>query len=103
MGHPCEATFLVLGLFVVPSRDFAVVLEGLSMAPFKPQESASEKFLTLKEFFLLAIAKEQGICKPCQLPPPAWNLLLVESKLFSILGQIMSQRCLPQCHISVFL
>lgn len=60
MKHPWEASFRVLSLFVVPSRDLAVVLEGLSMAPFKPLESASEQFLTLKVFFLLAITKKAG-------------------------------------------
>lgn len=61
------------------------------MAPFEPQESAFEKCMTLKVFFLLVIVKR--VEDPaCQLPPPAWLLLLMESKLFFILGWIMSLR-----------
>lgn len=52
--------FCILGPFVVPSKDLTVVLEGLSVAPFEPLESASEKFLTLKVVFLLAIVKRVG-------------------------------------------
>ena len=33
-----------------------IVLEGLSVAPFEPLESVSEKFLTFKTIFLLAIS-----------------------------------------------
>jgi len=40
----------------IPSWDLAVVLEGLSVSPFKPLESVSDKFLTLKTVFLLAIS-----------------------------------------------
>jgi hypothetical protein len=39
----------------VPAWDLAVVFEGLSLAPFESLESASEKFLTLRVAFLLAI------------------------------------------------
>ncbi|MGL5643882.1 MAG: hypothetical protein ACRCW3_03885, partial [Metamycoplasmataceae bacterium] len=39
----------------VPTWDLAVVLEGLSAAPFEPLESAEAKNLTLKLAFLLAI------------------------------------------------
>lgn len=39
----------------VPAWDLAIVLEGLSLAPFEPLESASPKDLTLKMVFLLAI------------------------------------------------
>ncbi|XDV35947.1 hypothetical protein PO909_005809 [Leuciscus waleckii] len=40
----------------VPAWDLAIVLEGLSGAPFEPLESVSEKFLTFKTIFLLAIS-----------------------------------------------
>lgn len=40
----------------VPAWDLAIVLEGLSTAPFEPLESVSDKFLTLKTVFLLAIS-----------------------------------------------
>lgn len=73
-------------------RDF-VVLEDLSMVPFEPLESASKKVLLR---WLSLHFKEQGISRPCQLPPSAWNLLLVESKLFFILG------CFPQFHVMWF-
>ena len=33
--------------------DLAIVLEGLSRAPFEPLDSVSEKFLTFKTIFLL--------------------------------------------------
>lgn len=39
----------------VPIWDLSIVLEGLSTAPFEPIEDVSEKFLTLKTVFLLAI------------------------------------------------
>ncbi|KAL0192241.1 hypothetical protein M9458_010537, partial [Cirrhinus mrigala] len=39
----------------VPAWDLAVVLEGLSLAPFEPLESATAKNLTFKMVFLLAI------------------------------------------------
>jgi len=34
-----------------PAWDLAIVLEGLALAPFKPEE-VSEKFLALKTFLL---------------------------------------------------
>ncbi|XDV39759.1 hypothetical protein PO909_008949 [Leuciscus waleckii] len=40
----------------MPAWDLALVLEGLSGAPFEPLESVSEKFLTFKTVFLLAIS-----------------------------------------------
>ncbi|XDV34775.1 hypothetical protein PO909_004902, partial [Leuciscus waleckii] len=40
----------------VPTWDLAVVLEGLSLAPFEPLDKVSEKFLSFKVAFLLAIA-----------------------------------------------
>ncbi|XDV47155.1 hypothetical protein PO909_016859 [Leuciscus waleckii] len=40
----------------VPAWDLAMVLEGLSVAPFEPLDSVSEKFLTLKTVLLLAIS-----------------------------------------------
>jgi hypothetical protein len=39
----------------VPSWDLTVVLEGLSLAPFEPLGEVSEKFLSFKVAFLLAI------------------------------------------------
>ncbi len=39
----------------VPSWDLSVVLEGLVTAPFEPLESASDRILTLKVVFLLAL------------------------------------------------
>ncbi|XDV48415.1 hypothetical protein PO909_017827 [Leuciscus waleckii] len=39
----------------VPTWDLAVVLEGLSLAPFKPLDEVSEKCVSLKVAFLLAI------------------------------------------------
>ena len=39
----------------VPTWDLAVVLEGLSLAPFEPLDKVSEKFLSFKVAFLLAI------------------------------------------------
>ncbi len=39
----------------VPTWDLAIVLQGLSLAPFVPSEEAPAKFLTLKALFLLAI------------------------------------------------
>lgn len=35
----------------VPASDLAIVLEGLSVAPFEPIETVKEKFLTLKTAF----------------------------------------------------
>lgn len=42
-------------LNVYVAWDLAVILEGLSLALFEPHESASEKFISLKVAFLLAI------------------------------------------------
>ncbi len=39
----------------VPSWDLSVVLEGLVTVPFEPLESASDRILTLKVVFLLAL------------------------------------------------
>jgi len=39
----------------VPTWDLAVVLEGLFLAPFEPLYKVSEKFLSFKVAFLLAI------------------------------------------------
>ncbi|XDV14070.1 hypothetical protein PO909_002286 [Leuciscus waleckii] len=44
----------------VPTRDLAVVLEGLVEAPFEPLESAEAKNLSLKVAFLLAIISRPG-------------------------------------------
>jgi len=56
--------------------DLAIVLEGLVLTPF---EEVSEKFLTLKTLFLLAIflSRELEICKPFRLLLHVWNLHLV--------------------------
>ncbi|XP_026100385.1 uncharacterized protein LOC113071237 [Carassius auratus] len=40
----------------VPAWDLAIVLEGLSRAPFEPLDLVSEKFLSFKTTFLLAIS-----------------------------------------------
>ena len=45
----------------VPAWDLAIVLEGLSLAPFEPIEEVSEKFVTLKTIFLLAISSLKRI------------------------------------------
>ncbi len=47
----------------VPIWDLAIVLQGLSLAPFKPLEEVPAKFLTLKALFLLAISS----LNPCAL------------------------------------
>ena len=44
-----------------PAWDLAIVLEGLALAPFEPIEEVSEKFLTLKTLFLLAISSIKRI------------------------------------------
>lgn len=56
----------------VPTWDLAVVIEGLSLAPFEPLESASEKFLTLKVSFLLKIKslKRVGDLHTLSISPP---------------------------------
>ncbi len=41
--------------------DLAIVLQGLSLAPFEPLEEAPAKFLTLKALFLLAISSLKRI------------------------------------------
>ncbi|XP_073780302.1 uncharacterized protein [Danio rerio] len=40
----------------VPTWDLTLVLEGISVPPFEPLQKASDKFLTLKTAFLLAIS-----------------------------------------------
>ncbi|KAJ8009614.1 hypothetical protein DPEC_G00090730 [Dallia pectoralis] len=45
----------------VPSWDLAIVLEGLSRAPFEPIEEVPDKFVTLKTVFLLAISSLKRI------------------------------------------
>lgn len=45
----------------VPAWDLAMVLERLSLAPFEPIDSSSEKFLMLKMAFLLAITSLKRI------------------------------------------
>ncbi|XDV29401.1 hypothetical protein PO909_032535 [Leuciscus waleckii] len=45
----------------IPSWDLAIVLEGLVETPFEPLESASDKLLTLKMFFLMAITSPKRI------------------------------------------
>ncbi|XDV47256.1 hypothetical protein PO909_016939 [Leuciscus waleckii] len=44
----------------IPSWDLAIVLEGLVETPFEPLESASDKLLTLKMFFLMALTSYRG-------------------------------------------
>ncbi|KAI2667001.1 Non-reducing polyketide synthase PKS8-1 [Labeo rohita] len=45
----------------IPSWDLAIVLEGLVGTPFEPLESASDKLLTLKMVFLMAITSLKRI------------------------------------------
>jgi len=45
----------------VPTWDLAIVLEGLSLAPFEPIEEVPEKFLIYKTIFLLAISSLKRI------------------------------------------
>jgi len=45
----------------VPAWDLAIVLKGLSVAPFEPLESVSEKFLMSKTIFILAISSLKRI------------------------------------------
>ncbi len=45
----------------VPTWDLAIVLQGLSLAPFEPLEEVPAKFLTLKALFLLAISSLKRI------------------------------------------
>ncbi|KAI2649995.1 putative V-type proton ATPase subunit H 2 [Labeo rohita] len=45
----------------VPSWDLAIVLEGLAGTPFEPLESAHDRFLTLKMFFLITITSLKRI------------------------------------------
>ncbi len=45
----------------VPTWDLAIVLQGLSLAPFEPLEEVPDKFLTLKALFLLAISSLKRI------------------------------------------
>ncbi|KAJ7996685.1 hypothetical protein DPEC_G00239590 [Dallia pectoralis] len=45
----------------VPSWDLAIVLEGLSRAPFEAIEEVPDKFVTLKTVFLLAISSLKRI------------------------------------------
>ncbi len=44
-----------------PTWDLAIVLQGLSLAPFKPLEEVPAKFFTLKALFLLAISSPKKI------------------------------------------
>ncbi len=45
----------------VPTWDLAIVLQGLSLAPFEPLEEVPAKFLILKALFLLAISSLKRI------------------------------------------
>ncbi len=45
----------------IPSWDLAIVLEGLVETPFEPLESASDRLLTLKLVFLMAITSLKRI------------------------------------------
>ncbi len=45
----------------VPTWNLAIVLQGLSLAPFEPLEEVPDKFLTLKALFLLAISSLKRI------------------------------------------
>ncbi len=45
----------------VPTWDLAIVLQGLSLAPFEPLEEVPANFFTLKALFLLAISSLKRI------------------------------------------
>ncbi len=45
----------------MPTWDLAIVLQGLSLAPFEALEEVPDKFLTLKALFLLAISSLKRI------------------------------------------
>ncbi len=45
----------------VPTRDLAIVLQGISLAPLEPLDEVPAKFLTLKALFLLAISSLKRI------------------------------------------
>ncbi len=42
----------------VPTWDLAIVLQGISLAPFEPLEEVPAMFLTLKALFLLDLLRE---------------------------------------------
>lgn len=50
-----------LAQVIIPVWDLIVVLEGLSLAPFGPLDSAPDKCLALKMVFLLAITSLKGV------------------------------------------
>lgn len=91
--HPLVPCFLQGERRLRLPRDFFFCPGRFLYGTIEPLESASKKVLLR---WLSLHFKECGIARPCQLPPSAWNLLLVESKLFFILG------CLPQFHVMRF-
>lgn len=78
----------------VPTWDLTIVLEGLSLSLFKPIEEVSEKFITPKTIFLLAVSKELETFKHSLFLPRAWNSRLAWKSPSSILGQAMFLRSL---------
>ena len=76
----------------VPTWDLAIVLEGLSAAPFEPLDIISEKFLTLKTIFLLAISsiKRVGDLQALSISPSCLEFApgMVKAFLYPRLGYV---------------
>ncbi len=79
----------------VPTWDLAVVLEGLSLPPFEPIESATAKNLTFKMVFLLAITslKRVGDLQALAISPTCLEFAPGELRPFYNLGLAMCPRC----------
>ncbi len=70
----------------VPTWDLAVVLEALCKAPFEPIEEISDRLLTIKTAFLLAISSlKLVIFRPYRWPLPILTLRPAWPKFFSTL------------------
>lgn len=97
----------------VPASDLAIVLEGLSVAPFEPIETVKEKFLTLKTAFFLPITSLEsagglqalsvyptclafapGMVKPFIYSKPGYVTKVPSNVLQPIVFQAF---CLPPC------
>ncbi len=77
-----------------------MVLEALCRPPFEPIEEISDRLLTLKTIFLLAISSPKSfwICRPFLWPLPISTLRPVLPKLFCTLVRGMSLRSPPLHH-----
>ncbi len=84
----------------VPHWDLAVVLEALCRPPFEPIEDLSDRLLTLKTVFLLAISslKRVGDLQALSVDPSYLDLASGLAKLFCTLLWGMSLRSLPLHH-----